>query len=231
MTLNEGVYNITNIARNGQGDSDDTKLSPKQVEFWINYHRSHVAHLMTQQGNNIDAQLIQDMGIVPLTDVDKADSSCPAVEWGCVIKKITIPKLVDFPGTRALTFVGLIDKQTPIVLDYADTHIFERATQFGKLMNRAYLIGNTLYVSAREGYETMKYINIRGVFEDPTEVFTYAYPGCTPRCFDRATDEYPISQKMYDEVLRRIMGRELSMTLQTVTDEQNNAREENAKRP
>lgn len=231
MTLNDGVYNITNIARNGQGDSVSTKLSPKQVEFWMNYHRASVAFLQTQQGNNIDPQLVQDMGIVPLTDVDKADSSCPPIEWGCTIKKVTIPKLVDFPGGRALTFVGLIDKQTPIILDYPDTHIFERATRFGKLMNRAYVVGNTLYVVSKEGYESLKYINIRGVFEDPTEVFTYAYPGCEARCFNRATDEYPLSQKMYDEVLRRIMIRELNMTSQTVTDELNNAREDNAKRP
>lgn len=229
MTLDQYAYNIRNIARAGQGNSDDDRLNISQIKFWINGYRASGIFQITDYGKEIDPQLLQDLGVVPLEEVDAADSKCPNVEWGCTIRKVTIPKLVDFPNLRALDYVGKIDKQSEFVVNYPNVASYKRDTRFGKLSSRAYLIGDTLYFIMSKNDECLEYVNIRGVFEQPEKVIGYATEGCEPRCFDSSVDEYPMPARLYEFILTSILRNELNWTEQAVNDELNNARKDNAK--
>jgi hypothetical protein len=225
-TLNEFAYNIRNIGRAGQSDADDERLKIDMIKFWIKGYRAKLIHDLTFAGKMIDPQLIQDLGVVPVTEVDKADSDCPeCIEWGCNVLKVEIPKLVDLPNNRGLIFIGLIDKQTPIVLDYPDTSFYKRQTRFGNKFHRAYLINNKLYIITKQSNSELKYINVRGVFEDPTKAFTYTVPGCDKICYDDNIDTYPIPMRMYEPITQGILQNELNITLNSVNDELNNARQ------
>ncbi len=228
-TLDQYAYNIRNIARGGQGDSDDDRLNIKQVKFWINGYRASGVFQVTDYGKDIDPQLIQDLGAVPLVDVDKADSECPDVQWGCTIKKVVIPKLIDFPEMRALTYVGKINKQSPYIVNYPDVAAYKADTRFGKLSNRAFLIGQNLYVMLVGDDVGMMYINFRGVFEEPEKVEAYPTEGCDVKCYDPSVDAYPMPFRLYEYVLTSILRNELNWTAQAVNDELNNARLDNAK--
>jgi len=228
-TLDQYAFNIRNIARGGQGDSDDERLNIKQVRFWINGYRASGIFEITDYGKDIDPQLVQDLGVIPLVEVDKADSECPDVEWGCKIKKVVLPKLVDFPDLRALSYVGKINKQSPFVVNFPDTANYKAATRFGKLSNRCFLIGQNLYVILVGDDIDMQYINVRGVFEQPQEVVGYSTEGCEPRCFDPAVDDYPMPARLYEYTLTKILRNELNWTAQAVNDELNNGRLDNAK--
>ena len=230
-TLDQLAYNIRNIARNGQGDHDDvqTRLSIKQIKFWIQQYRAFAIMEGTDYGKEIDQDYIQDLGMVPLTEVDMADPQCPCEpKWGCVIKKLVIelPDLVDFPDNRSLVFVGKIDRITPIVIDTSDTTVYERETRYGKLFNRAYRINNNLYFYLREKDADMKYVNIRAVFEDPTKVSRYTHPNCEPTCYDDAKDAYPMPIHLNDYITTNILQKELNVTLNTINDQMNNAKDE-----
>jgi hypothetical protein len=231
MTLSELSYNIKNLAYAGQGNSDDSTLTIRQIEFWIRAYRAKGILNITDYGKNIDPQLIQDLGVVPLTEVDAADSDCPKVEWGCKIKKIDIPRLVDFPYNRALLFVGKIDKRTPFILDCADVSLFKEHTAFGKQMSRAYLVGSRMYFKLYGDDRDLAYVNIRGVFEDPAKVYEWPVEGCEPKCYNPLKDEYPMPLSMYEYINSSIMQRELNMTMQTKEDEINNAKEERGLEP
>jgi hypothetical protein len=228
-TLDYYAFNIRNIARGGQGDSDDDELKIKQIRFWINGYRASGIFEITDYGKDIDPQLIQDLGVVPLVDVDKADSSCPDVEWGCTIKKVVLPKLLDFPDMRALSYVGKINKQSPFIVNYPDVAMYKKETRFGKLSSRVLLIGQNLYFILVGDDINMEYVNIRGVFEQPEEVIGYSTKECEPRCFDPSVDDYPMPMRLYEYTLQRILRNELQWTQQAVADELNNARQENAK--
>lgn len=229
MTINHYAYNIRNIARGGQGNSDDDKLNIKQVKFWINSYRASGIFEATDWGKEIDSQLIQDLGVVPLEEVDAADSSCPDVQWGCVVKKVTIPKLIDFPELRALDFVGLINKQQEFIVNYPNVASYKKETRFGYLSSRVYLIGNVLYFILSKQHADLEFVNIRGVFEQPEKVNFYSTKGCEPKCFDDATTEYPMPARLYKYVLENILRNELNWSAQAVNDELNNARQDNAK--
>lgn len=232
MTLDQLAYNIKRIANHLRGNSDDNFVKIRQVKGWIHARRTEGIAEFSDYGKNIDPQMTQDLGILTLQKVDQADSSCPAVEWGCKILKVDLPKLVTLPKNRSLTFVGLADKRTPINLDDADVSIYKEATMFGRTFHRCYLVGQTLYVKTKESDSTLKYINVRGIFEDPTQVKIFPKAGCTPEdchVFDDAVDEYPLPLTMYEYVLKKILTLELGFALQTVDDELNNARQDTGK--
>ena len=230
MTLSELSYNIKNLANGGQGNNDDNTLNIRQIEFWIRAYRASAVLAMTQYGKNIDAQLIQDLGCIPLIEVDMTDSNldpeCPCPEWGCTIKKFKVPKLINFPNNRAMSFVGKIDKRTPFIIDSPDITIFKEATAFGKILNRVYPVGQTIYVRLYGNDRDMEYVNFRGVFEDPSTVHNYASPGCASECYNPLTDEYPMPLSMYDFVTTNILQKELNIVMQTNDDELNNAKDE-----
>jgi hypothetical protein len=228
-TLDKYAYNIRNIARAGQGNSDDDRLNIKQIRFWINGYRAIGMFQVTDFGKDIDPQFIQDLGVVPLTEVDKADSNCPKVEWGCTIKYIDIPKLIDFPELRALGFVGKIDKESEFIINHPNVSKYKAATRFGHLSNRAKLIGQRLYVMLVGDDINIQYMNFRGVFEEPENVKVFATEGCEARCYDPAKDEYPMPFRLYEFVLTSILRNELNWTEQAVNDELNNARKDNEK--
>jgi len=228
-TLDEYAYNIRNIARSGQGNSDDDLLRIKQVKFWIQYWRAKGLEMETDYGKDIHPQLVQDLGILKLEEVDKADSSCPALTWGCKIQKVTLPKFASFPKNRAVIFIGKIDKQTPLDYNKADVNKFKAATRFGNLRSKVYLIGQTAYVELTEADADMMYINVRGVLEDPTKANYFPQEGCDAVCFNDAKDEYPMPLSLYTFVLENILSKELNWTTKAVTDELNNARQDNQK--
>lgn len=228
-TLDKYAYNIRNIARAGQGNSDDERLNIKQIRFWINGYRAVGMFQATDYGKSIDPQYLQDLGVVPLEEVDKADSNCPKVEWGCKIMKVEIPKLIDFPEMRALGFVGKIDKESEFIINHPNVSKYKAATRFGHLSNRVKLIGQTLYVMLVGDDINIQYINIRGVFEEPETVVGYSSEGCSPKCFDPAEDDYPMPARLYEFVLEKILRNELNWSTQAVNDELNNARLDNEK--
>ncbi len=228
-TENQFAYNIRNIARAGQGNSDDDRLTIKQVKFWLQGHRAEGVYEFTSAGKRIDPQLVQDLGVLKLTEIDSADSECPDVEWGCKIKKVDLPKFVDFPDNRAIAFVGKIDKITPIILNHPDVIKFKAETRFGKITSRATMIGNRLYLYLVEDDMEMEYINVRGVFEDPAAVEFFPKEGCDAVCYNPAVDQYPMPMRLYEYVLRQILTLELNWTIQSVNDELNNARQDNEK--
>jgi hypothetical protein len=228
-TLNELAYNIRNIARSGQGNSDDDRLTISQIKFWISYYRSEGILQTTNYGKEIHPQMVQDLGVVPLVEVDATDSDCPTVQWGCKVKKVVVPKFVDFPKDRAIVFVGKIDKREPFILGNADVSYFKSATQFGTMMSRVSMIGDNMYFQLNDRDSELEYVNIRGVFEDPTKVDQYAVAGCKPDCFNDATSEYPLPLNLYVYVLSNILQKELQWNEAAVNDELNNARKDNQK--
>tara|TARA_R110002020_G_scaffold2532_10_gene12190 strand:+ start:2270 stop:2986 length:717 start_codon:yes stop_codon:yes gene_type:complete len=221
-TLNEITHNIINIARSGISNDND-RLNSSQVKFWIRYYRAKLVFEFTNAGKNIDPQLLQDMGCITLTSVDKA--RCPVATWGENIKHTTLPKIVDLPYNRALVFVGLTDKQTPIPISNAGTVHFARHNRFTSDIMRAYLIGSELYIDIPDTLkEDVCYINVRGVFEDPQLVSICDEAGACVCLQD--DDEYPLPARMIDMITEMILTKEIRFTASLPSDEYNNARQD-----
>ena len=218
-TLNELAYNVLNIARGGLS-SDDDRLNTRQIKFWIGYYRAKLTFEYTNAGKDIDPQLLQDLGVLKLKEIDSADSQ--AVRWGCSVKYATIPKLIDLPNQRGLVFVGLVDKVTPIIISPPNVVELRKHLRFGAKLRRAYMVGDRLYVTDPFN-EDICFINVRGIFDDPTAVEWVDEDGNTQCIGD--DEEYPMPEHYTSDIVSRIMQYELNMVIRTENDELNDSRE------
>lgn len=226
-TLDELSYNILNIARGGLS-SDDDRLNIRQIKFWIKYYRAYfVKQLSLKESLRdvaiLDPQLVQDLGCLHLEEVDKAD--CPDALWGQNIKRVEVPKLIDLPIEKSITFVGLIDKITPIIIGNPNTSYFKSHQRFTGNMRRAYFIGKYLYVTDPFNEDICK-VNVRGIFDDPTQV-SYTDGDGDVQCY-KDDEEYPMPMSFIPEITTAIMQRELQMTINGTNDEINDSREPNS---
>ena len=231
MLLSEIAYSIYNTAKGGGVASDDTRLNIALIKYWVQYYRNFMIPIATDYGKIYMPELVQDLGCVALTEVDKAECAAvggTTITWGCNIMKATIPALVDMPKDRGLVFVGLINKQTPIEVCTAENVGLSKHRLISNNKPKAYRIGTTIYVDA-PAEKRMSYINVRGIFEDPTKVETCTAGGSCA-CFNEDTDQYPMPDTLIPKITELIMTKELQMALTVVDDKNNDGDEAYAKR-
>ncbi len=220
MLLTEIQKSIFNTAKGGGLPSDDSRLNGRLIEYWIRYYRAFLMPQFTDFGKIIYPEIVQDLGCLTLTTVDKAE--CPStIDWGENIKKVTIPSLIDLPENRGLVFVGFIDKQKPITITTAENIYWTQFRRFTANNTRAFMIGSDLYINSPDNAK-LTYINVRGVFDDPTAITTKDSKGATVK-FNPDKDSYPIPEGMVSLLVENILNKELNVAIKTNFDVTNNA--------
>lgn len=223
LTLQSMVDSIIRTARAGGVPTDDEKWNDYHIMWLINNYREefiyHNAYLHGSFTPDIDEQIVQDLGCVPLETVDQ--SECPTLPWCCTVKKVSnLPKVVDFPDMAGLTFVGAINKRTNYNYVPRETLEARMSLRFSGVTTFWYMVGQSLYVVSQN--PLLCNINIAGVFTDPTAVCKFTNGG-NPCCFNKDTDFYPVSRRMAQDIQHSIEANEIKEFLQTVGDEQNNS--------
>ena len=228
MLLNEIRYSIINTAKGGGVASDDSRLSSRLVDYWIKYYRNSLIPEATDYGKIYHPDLIQDLGCVELSTADVAEcaGTLSSVEYDCNIKKATIPTLVDLPKDRGLIYVGAIGKQQPFDIINAEQESVYKHRLLSKVKPRAFRNGTTLYVVYPKNYR-IKYVNVRGIFEDPTKV-DHCNSAGSCACFNIETDNFPIPDILIPKLVGLIMRNELNMS-ERVLDDLDNDNIDNAR--
>lgn len=232
-TLNEIAYNIKNIATNGRA-SDDFDISLSQIKLWVIYHRNKILLEITNNGKFIPLQVEQDLGTVPVIKVDKADA--PGVIYGENVYKVSyqnysrsgiLPQFLKFNNKRGVTFVGLVDKVTPIPLVDEHNIYLGKYNRFAKNHRRAYFIDKELYLVLPLDNE-MSYVNIRGILQDPRDGdkingTSQALPLIR---YDDEITPFPFPDEHLPVLVDRVLKSELAYTLRTPQDNFNNGVED-----
>lgn len=217
------VDSIIRTARAGGAPADDERWSERHIMYLINNYRSEMIYANAFLHNDlipeIDPQTVQDLGCVTLTNVDV--SECEGLPYGCMVKKAAnIPKFIDLPDMAAATYVGSINKTDHYAYVPRELIEFRRSLRFAKPTDMWYMIGSNLYVVTSN--IDLCYINIAGVFDDPTTACSYTNDGDTC-CFDVYADEYPVSRRMGEDIMQAILHNEIAVFLNTVPDEVNDS--------
>lgn len=218
MTLNELTYNIRNIAKAG-GLVDDERLSSRQVAEWLNYYRAMFIKRDVDKGKTISDNISQDLGCVEMIQVDSAE--CCQAETGCMIlrTKLELPKPLELNYSDSLTYVGLVggvrgyEPSTAVRAGHWDN--FNKWTS---QVSKYYFQQGHVYITHKE---MLKWINIKGVFEDPRDAARFSH--CSGSSCWTADSEYPISAWMQPLIIEQIMQKELKLYLGTSADTINNA--------
>lgn len=214
--------NIINIS-GGFIASDDERLHPEQIEFWIHQYREQLMMQFTDYGKDIHSELWQDMGVFKLTKVDTSED--PNLPYGTFVKKLPIPlpRLVTFPNQRGI-WVGNINKTTGFVPTTPDniSHKVLNKRANGYKVKWFYIIGQSLYVVSCEDID---YINLRVIAADPSTIGYYHQDGSI-RVYDEVADEYPVPSQMRSTITEAILSKELRIGMVTNNDELNNDRDD-----
>jgi hypothetical protein len=163
----------------------------------------------------ITRHLEQDLGCIELQKVDA--SKCCNLPVDCAVyrSKVKIPRTVRFSFKDAITHVGDVTGLATIPM--VEPHMVEYLPydKYTKQQKKAYMIEDYLYIYNGDG---LKFINVRGVFEDPEEVALFDCDGSD--CYDDDS-EFPIPMDMVQIITQGLMSGELMMLATSVNDTTN----------
>ena len=214
MTLNEIAYNILNLVRGGRSSNNDY-ISTSQIKFNVKYYRAMLIRRDFARNGMITRHLEQDLGCLELIKVDA--SKCFNLPTECAVYRTVrkIPKTVRFNFRDAVTYVGDISGTGTIPIVESNAVQWLPYDKYTKNKMKAYMIEDYIYVYNADG---LKFINVRGIFEDPEDVAKFDCDGSD--CYDDNMD-FPIPMDMLQTITQGIMSGELMMLASSVNDTTN----------
>jgi hypothetical protein len=220
LTLPQLVYNIRNLIKDNR--SDDIKITDRQIEFIIAYYRARLIKQEVDKNRAISSNIIQDLGKVPVTLVDRAEITGVNINQTVLRTTNPIPKLVELNQKDAIIYVGGLDKTSNIDFVTKAKSKWNKYTTYGSKLPTAYYRNGYIYIS--DCPQALKFINIEGIFADPKEVSKYMHDGMP--CYDILQDPYPMSEYMISTLMDMIVSKEMTFFLQMISDNVNDASDE-----
>lgn len=217
-TLSELRYNVLNIKGGGR-QSDDETMSQRQAEFQIAYMRSILIRRDYEKGRSINPAIIQDLGCVEIEPVDEAD--CCQVQTGCQILRTVnkVPTMIEVYNKNLITYVGTVDKRHFFdMIPAARSRFVGAGSKYTAKKRRWFPLNDYIYVIYDK---PLKYINIRGVLEDPSDAAAFNHCTGTP-CFDD-NSEYPLASWMIQPITDMIIKGEFKESMAFPPDTKNEA--------
>ena len=213
MTLDEIAYNLLNLIRGGKQHHDE-HISAEQIKFNIKHYRAvFIRRDYAKNGFN-SRHTEQDLGCLELMQVDAA-KCCNLPETGCNVYRTVkkIPKTIRYNFEEALSYIGDVSGMGTIPFVNSNTIQFLPYDKYTSGKYKSYMIGDYLYVYNADG---LKYVNVRGVFEDPKEVSDFDCNGVN--CYDDSASPFPIPMDMLDLINTGILTKELALIGGTFSD-------------
>jgi len=214
MTLKEITYNILNLYRGGRSSNND-HISLRQVEFNVMFYRAMLIRRDYERNQLISRHVEQDLKCVELIRTDA--SRCCGLPIGCEVSmsKLKIPRTIRFNRREGLTHIADVTgiHTIPLIDPIAvQTLPFDR---FTKNTRKAYMIEDHLYIYNPDGMDT---VNIRGVFEDPTDLAAF---NCgTGNCYDENMD-FPLPADLVEALTTGLVKGTFQLLPMTVSDTTN----------
>ena len=223
LSLNTLAYDAFELARGVISDDDD--IDYRQIKFWITTQRALWLRNEFNQNRTIDEGFIQDLGCVELEDVDA--STCCNIQTGCTVKRtvLEIPQTIERFNEPTITSIGPVnptEKRWRLV-PYSNI-AFVNSGRFSKNLIFPYIFNKRIYFMFGNNNvqaKLLKYVNIRGVFEDPMEVRRFTT--CTGKSCYTDDDRYPINAWLWDYMKAQIVKSNLRLEMFAPSDRDPNA--------
>ena len=173
----------------------------------INEQRALFLRNEYNRNRKIDPFVIQTLPCLELELVNPIDC-CITVPNECKVlrTKQIVPNTIELYFKKGIATVGPADITKPrfVVIDYSRVPFIGHGRTTQKAIY-TFLYDDRMYVISKDaGVNTIKYITLRGVFEDPTTLLNYV------NCVDGSTcwsssDPYPINQWMWTYIKPTIL--------------------------
>jgi len=216
MTLNEIAYNLLNLVRGGKSHQEES-ISLDQIKFNIKHYRAMFIRRDFAKNGFTSRHIEQDLGCLELKKVDP--TRCCKLPSSCSVYRTInpIPKTVRHNFKESITHVGDITGTGTIPIVHSNVVKFLPYDKYTNKNYKAYMIEDYLYIYNAEG---LRYINVRGVFEDPQEVEKFKDCDGTD-CYSDDNIEFPIPMDMLQLINNGVLAGELRLLAGTFSDTEN----------
>ena len=211
MTLNEIAYNILNLVRGGRSNQSE-HISIDQIKFNIKHYRAMLIRRDYARNGKTTRHLEQDLGCLELEEVNPSKCCNLPVDCSVYRTKKKIPRTVRFNFKEAITYIGDVTGIERIPIVEASTVAYLPHDKYTGNRYKAYMIEDYLYVYNAKG---LKYINVRGVFENPEDLKNFQCENGT--CWDDNSD-FPMPMDMVQLVTNGMLSGELQMLAASSSD-------------
>jgi hypothetical protein len=218
-TLQAIIYNIANM-RKSWTRSDDDKFTDRQAAFIINYYRATLIKQFKDKGKYLTGNLVQNLGRVELIKADQ-NEECSIVN--CTLRvKNPLPKAIDTNSTNLITYVGPLNGSKSYQRTTYQRAIYDKYATYTSKQSKWFELGNYIYI-INPPSNLLKYINIQGIFEDPTAANDYKVTCETGECFIGFDYEYPMSITLLDTIYKMMADVEFKIAGTTKADTKNDS--------
>lgn len=207
ITLNQIAYDILGLNRAEIKDSDSLEI--REVKFWIHTLRNK---LLKQKFDKpmatIDNHYVQSLGAVQVEKVDSSIVTDLPSDRFFLRTKIDIPPTIERSGhVGTFTRIGPADlKEVEYLIVSHDRAIQSGFGKFSRNFVYCFPLDNKLWFTSRnQSMLDFKYIDIRGVFQNPIEAALITNPTYTD------DDDYPINTQLVDEIKMILVQKELKI--------------------
>ena len=192
----------------------------------INQQRSLWLRNEYNKNRRIDPYVLQNLNCLELELVNPIDC-CITVPDACKIlrTKKKIPNTIELYFKKGIAAVGPADITKPrfIVIDYSRVPFVGHGRTTQKAIY-TFLYDEYMYVISRDAaIKNIKYITLRGIFEDPTSLLNYVDCADGTTCWS-TSKPYPINQWMWTYI-KPIILQELMQKGANAFDDMNDAQD------
>lgn len=207
---------------------DDDQLDDRLLKDWVKDQRALWLRNEMNKPRSVDEQIIQTLGCVPLEVADK--SSCPSylTNYHILQTNIDMPKTIELNNGDGIIEIGYVDK-----IAYPTSYVTLQRLRFagnGKFNSNIIHTarhGQRILVKMTTGAQNyanyLRYLRIRGVFEDWEEVANFTHVDGTP-CYSDG-DDIPMNRWMWNYIKEAIKQANFEELVTAPTDEINDASE------
>jgi hypothetical protein len=218
MLLSKIIYDIQNL-RNGGIQSDDNKLSDKEVKYLIDTYRATFIRQEIGKNYIVDSSIIQELKQVNIVQVNLTNNKFKDCNTFRISTDLTIPAFISAHTGILATYVGTVDgesfqKTTRQKASY-DIHLPYTGNEI-----RWYIVNNDIYILSPKN-RSLKYISIQGVFENPSDVREFNGEVVPFEYFDY---DYPIKANMVDLIKKAVAEMDYKLLAMFKEDTLNNSK-------
>lgn len=221
-SLNQLAYNILMSVK--PHITDDEDLNIRKVKRDVNLKRALFIRNELNKNRTIDSNLMQTLGCVELELANPVEC-CIDVDVDCKLLRTVevIPNAIELHDKKLITRVGniLFTHKKFNFVSY-DRFIFTGNLPYNKNDVYATLHSGRIYIKSNNiDHLGLKFIDIQGVFEDPTEAARFI--NCENKPCYTDDDPYPINMWMEDNIKSTLIDEYIKYTLRATKDTDNNA--------
>lgn len=219
VSLRSIITDLLKIIR-GSKISQSEPISNRQLEAWVHQYRALLLKRDIDKNKMPNPDYIQEINGLELVEEDVIGSDMTGFSSDMYIFKtdLKLPNTIDFNHKSGLVYIGTLDGKEFQLIPQGRS-LLQEYKKYTYNDCIAYLKNGYLYL--RNSYP-LKYINIRGIFEIPTEVSNFVNPTTTSISSD-LDDRYPIPITMLPTLKEMILKLELGIEAKSPSDDKNDS--------